>query len=242
MSWYDKAKPPLKAYYVIVSPERYYEWEHEGILPSDIKIGYGNVRQLKSFDKMIFAIDNNTGPIPIDNLTFISGKAKSKSDVLTDYQNLQDKYNSDFEMFKSALQTRGYFVDIDSDKPCLHNVAHISDNKVHLENYGPWEAIHKKARLAQLALDSSISPAYYKAKDLEPLHDLTHALLATDYSRPVNKESIITILRNAGQKPISNRDATWDELYKMLDVSAKKNSDRLFKLSKFKWIQNSGRM
>jgi len=237
MSWYRKANPPLKTHYVVVEPEVYYEWKHNGCTPDDVKLAYGNVRQIKSFDRMIFAVDQQEAPIPVDKLVFVSGKTKSRNDLLLGYKKLGEQLQSSLELFVEAMRTRKYFIDPTQDKLNLYYIKESDNKNAQIINYGSWKDISEKARQTQLYLNSAAKPDNYKARDLTALHALTRALLEADYDHPVDERKIAVIVKDSGQKPVSTTEVPWNELHTKLDKNAKEIFSKISQFNKLKWVQ-----
>ena len=243
MSWLHKVMPILKSHYLLVDPEEYYEWEHNGQIPEKTPINYGNVRSVSSLNKLVMAVDGEiqgqelSSPLPFNSLTFVSGSAKTKDEILLTYEKMNGRFSEGLNRFKESMKSRGYFATSDK-KPALCNIKSSTDDEVAISNFGPWEEIVKKARELQAGLNSMPRQPGYKARDLTDLHSLTHALLATDYSRPVDKHKVGIVVQSSGQPSISDYTIGWKELYETLDFTASQLSERLSAYNKLQWIKS----
>lgn len=239
MSWFTKSQPIFKTYYTLVDPEQYYEWEYEGFVPSSVNFYYGNVRGLRTIDKTIVAITSNIKKdvLPFSEIEFVSGKTKSKEDILSEYQRDKDAYQSELDLFKQSILNRNYFTKMQNKKHCLYGVDKWDDRAVTVNNFGSWNDILAKAQAKQTSLTNFPKPDYYKAHNLEPLRKLTETLLITNYRIPLDKQKLDLILRSGHIKPISQSQLPWNELYHTINKQAEKRFHRIQKLNNLKWIQ-----
>jgi len=250
LSWFDRVKHSFKSFYVVVPPASFYEWEHNGFVPQNTQFEYGDTHEIKTLDRMVFGADCQDGmiatsdsgyhsicDIPIGQIRFLSGNTKSKSDVLIDYKKLIDDFNSGLFLFIEAMKSRGYFLHGEKKKYNLYAIANSDSNKVVINDYGLWEKILQKARLAQISLNNKLILPEMRSNDLTSLHRLTHALIEVDYNIPIDKKKIATIITSYGGEPIARHEKTWRELYQQLDDRANRIATKISKLRELSWIK-----
>ena len=244
MRWYKHSKTNIKSFYSIVAPEVFYEWEFNNRVPKSSTADYGNMQSITSLDKMVISFDIGRNmvedgklicDIPLNKIRFISGNAKSKKEIISQVEKLEDKFKNGLSRFIESMHNRGYFVD-SSDKK-LYSIQDDDNNKAKLCNYGFWDEIVKKAKTSQDALNSEIKPSHFKAVDLTNLHILTHALIAVDYNIPFDRHKMSTIIKTCNLQPVSDKEMKWKDIYILLDGRAKELNDKINHLNKFEWIK-----
>jgi hypothetical protein len=242
MSWFRNI--PDKAFYLLVEPELYYEWEHMGSIPNNTKFRYGNIRNIKTLDKVAISVESadivakekeylSINNIPITCARFVSGSVKNKDEIRSIYMELKGRLRREFVLFKEAMINRGYFI----KEGTLYCLKAENEDEVLLKNYGKWENIIEKAKKAQASMGVPKRPGNMKSIDLIDLHTLTNILTQLSYNVPFDNNKMITLLKNSNQEATSQNKKKWMDIYCEIDKNALTIKNKIDRFEKLSWLK-----
>jgi len=248
MSWYSSLFP-RSCYYTKIASEDYYEWLHQGYVPSGTVVSYGNPKNNKvASTEIIVALPqlNDTSikdGVPIiskdykntGGLLIISGNIKSQKELIEEYKRKDSELKNNLKAFSEVISARGYWIKKTEKNDFLFMVESVNEKEATMLSYGSLEDVVNKLKKAKIDMKKDVQPPGYKARDFSDIVKI-EKLMYTIYNDQLDGNKLKTLLTKAQIKPLGKTKTTVIDCF--LQISDNANLvGQIKKFSNLKWAR-----